>query len=256
VADPRNDDWFNHPWAYSTGSAIVAGLVVAYAGQLEPLWIGLAVVAFLGVGGFVFGLQRVVGFIRDLRSWREVVEERVGWLHDELQWLALRDVINNAQDRGWSLVMYDGGGGIEFTSPDNAVSIRADPTLFQPNELAKRLHAEAPDCFPSDWLPRAAGQAGTSVKHIATLGAKLQRLDGATTELAEHVNEFDANFDRRVARATLADVEADAIRGGWRVEWYSDSVRFIKSHDMATVQFSDINIRKLRDAMRLDVRPG
>src|SRR4051794_34846978 len=42
---PPKQPWWNHPWVYSTGSAVIAGLIVAYAGELKPIWVLIALAA-------------------------------------------------------------------------------------------------------------------------------------------------------------------------------------------------------------------
>ena len=52
--EKQSQPWYNLPWVVATGSATIAGLIVANAGRLTLLWVGLAVVAFVIVGGLVW----------------------------------------------------------------------------------------------------------------------------------------------------------------------------------------------------------
>jgi hypothetical protein len=189
VEQPPRTPWWNHPWAYSTGSGIIAGVVLAVVGELEPLWLVLAVLAAVVVGAAVGAAVWAVRAARQLRKTTEMAASAVKW-HFELR-SAMQDVTQ-----------------------------KLDPLVEQLEER--------------------------------TVESRKSR-----QELANAIAKVEAELNRGIARATLADTEADAKRKGWDAHWFDGGVRFVRDSEMATVYFHEIDIRKLRDALKLDsVRPG
>jgi hypothetical protein len=182
----RNRDsnrWYNQPWAYSTGSAVLAGLVVLYAGKLKPLWVGLAAAAFVVVGSIVFSILKAFRAWREHRLLQTAVAEKLGWLHDELQWLALLPAVREAEALGWSIVVNSDGRGMVLTSPSGH-DVYAEPTLLQADQLAKRLHAADPQHFPGEWEPWVEYLTKRSELRLGELEARVQQLQDAPKNAA------------------------------------------------------------------------
>jgi hypothetical protein len=263
AADGTRQPWYNHPWAIATGSAIIAGLIVLYAGKLEPLYVGLALVAFVVVGG---GVWLVLGTARSVRrtlGQHRALMRRVLELEHRVLDVALAEVIHDAKERGWEVEW--GVLDLSFTSPDDVSEVA--PIAFDRLDwrtVAAELHNTSPDNFPVDWMPRVNAMGATAIKHIAALRRDVERLqereearDQEIQRFANTLGEVEQALNRRIAQATLADVEADALRQGWDIEWFEDRVEFTKDSNLATVRFYEINVRRLRDALRLEsARPG
>jgi hypothetical protein len=176
--------WFNHPWVVSFGSAVLAGLVVLYAGQLDPLWVALAVVAFVGVGGIVFGAIKAVRAWREMLGWQTVVVKRLGSLMDEVQAVALAQVIRDAEELGWWVSWHTGGFGMKLTSP-NDLRVEVESSLLLPEELAKRLHETDPSHFPSDWHPSYERLAAQLEDQIGSLDRRIKALEDRPKNAAQ-----------------------------------------------------------------------
>lgn len=234
--------WYNHPWAIATGSAIIAGLVVLYAGRLKPLYVGLAFVAFVVVGGGVWLILSTARSVRQAIGQHRALMRRVLELEHRVLDVALAEVIRDAKERGWKIEW--GVFDLCLTSPqdDNEVA-RIPFERLDWKAAAEELHNTSPDNFPVDWLPRTTEMAATAIKHIAGLRGEVEALrergetrDQEMQRFANTLGEVEHVLSRRIAQATLADVEADAIRQGWDVSWFDDRVEFIKDSNVATVR--------------------
>jgi hypothetical protein len=144
--------------------------------------------------------------------------------------LILKDLIHSALVRDWS-VWDDADNDLVFVSPDGESHYVID-SYPDADVVATDLHNLSPEHFPASWLPfeyRVEQGLAIAEKTLSELPGQL-------------------------AKAALATTAAEAGAVGWTIYWNATEVVFEKvgkNASTATVQYSDIDIAKLRKALGL-----
>lgn len=226
--------------------AAVGSLIVGLVSDLTfgdvLLYIGLPVLVLGAAVLTVFSARWAVQTTRQLARSQELTSKSVGLLANQVRRLQLADVIHAAHTRGWEV--NDRDDDLVFASPDDDelwVTER-DPA---PEWVAQELESLAPLYFDAGSIP-----------FTASIGADAAEAQMTAQQVAQKIIELEDRIPQLLARATLADVTAEAGANGWEVEWHDDRVFFTRkqwgsSEKIVHTRFDKINIRELRELLDL-----
>ena len=168
VVRPDEDrSWWNHPWVIALGSGLVllvAGLFLSDVPR-KSLAVGIGVLVVLSA--LTWGAVRGRTAYQQFRTWETAVSRKVLWLHDQLQWHVLSEVIHEAQAHGWDVGSLGDAQGIGMTAPDGT-RVHVEPDLMSDHALAERLHVASPDHF------RGARRSCVNLSSIRAISADLR----------------------------------------------------------------------------------